>query len=166
MKLRDRRKHKGRSECGSYFALPHAVMESPNYRALSAHTVKLLNDLGMQYRGANNGDLSAAWKIMHPRGWRSRDTLGRALAELLHFGLIEKTRQGGLNHCSLYALTWLAIDECRGKLDASATRVASGLWKTPQAPMPKPPRKNATPNTTGVSDRHGRRASSTRPACQ
>ena len=163
---RSRRKTTGRAESGGYFAQPHMVMTSPNYLALSAHAVKLLNDLGLQYRGANNGDLCAAWKIMQPRGWRSRDTLGRALAELLHFGMIEKTRQGGLNHCSLYALTWLAIDECRNKLDVPATRVASGLWKTPQPPMPKRKRKNATPNTTGVSDRHGRRVSATRQACQ
>lgn len=137
-------------------------MASPNYRELSAHAVKLLNDLGLQFRGANNGDLSAAWKLMQPRGWRSRDTLGRALAELLHFGLIEKTRQGGLNHCSLYALTWLAIDECKGKLDVSATAVASGKWKESKPPRPKPERKNAASNTTGVSDRHDPRVSATR----
>lgn len=161
-----RRKATGRTESGGYFAQPHAVMESPNYRALSAHAVKLLSDLGLQFRGANNGDLSAAWKIMQPRGWRSRDTLWRALSELLHFGLIEKTRQGSLNHCSLYALTWQAVDECGGKLDVSATRVASGLWKTPQPPMPKRQRKNTPPNTTGVSHRHGERVRPTRQSCQ
>ena len=161
-----RRNIKGRAETGGYLKLPHAVMESPNYRTLSPHARMLLNDLGLQFRGANNGDLSAAWKILQPRGWRSRDTLGRALAELLHYGLIEKTRQGGLNHCSLYALTWLAIGECRNKLDVPATRVASCLWKAPQLPMPKRTRKNTAPNTTGVSDRHDRRASATRQACQ
>ena len=161
-----RRKTTGRADGGGYFKLPHAVMESPNYRALSPHARMLLNDLGLQFRGANNGDLSNAWKLMQQRGWRSRDTLGRALAELLHFGMIEKTRQGGLNHCSLFALTWLAIDECRNKLDVPATRVTSGLWNKPQPPMPKRERKNATPNTTGVSDRHGTRASATRQACQ
>lgn len=173
MKPRGRRKHKGRSESGGFFALPHAVMNSPNYRALSAQAVKLLNDLGGQFRGSNNGDLGSAWKVMQPRGWKSRDTLGRALAELLHFGMIEKTRQGGLNCCSLYALTWWAIDECTGKLDVLLTRVPSGLWKTPQPPMPKPKPKNHTPSTTGVSTRHDRRVSSsssapipTRPACQ
>ena len=161
-----RRKATGRAEGGGYFKLPHAVMESPNYRALSPHARMLLNDVGLQFRGANNGDLSAAWKIMQARGWRSRDTLGRAQAELLHFGMIEKTRQGGLNQCNLFALTWLAIDECKGKLAESATRVASGLWKTPQQPMPKRQRKNTTPNTTGVSHRHGMRVRSTRQACQ
>ncbi len=121
----------------------------------------LLNDLGLQYRGANNGDLTAAWKIMQARGWRSRDTLGRALAELLHFGMIEKTRQGGLNRCGLYALTWHAIDECRGKLDCPPTHTGSGLWQTPKDPMPKREKKRA-PSTAGVSARHGRRVSESR----
>lgn len=163
---RTRRKSIGRAEGGGYFGQPHAVMESPNYRALSPHARMLLNDLGLQFRGTNNGDLSAAWKLMQPRGWRSRDTLGRALAELLHFGLIEKTRQGGLNHCSLFALTWRSIDECRNKLDVSTTAVPSNLWKTPKPPMPERKRKNTSPNTLGVSNRHCTRDSATRQACQ
>src|SRR5690349_7962559 len=105
MSSRSRSKAKGRSETGSFFAFPHAVMESPAFRQLSAHAVKLLCNLGEQYRGKNNGDLCAAWKVMQPRGWKSRDTLARAISELLAAGLIEKTRQGGLHCCSLYALT-------------------------------------------------------------
>lgn len=163
---RTREKILGRKDEGGYFSLPHAVMESSNFRALSAHAVKLLVNIGGQFKGANNGDLSAAWKVMHPRGWRSRDTLTRALAELLYFGLIEKTRQGGLNHCSLYALTWKAIDECKGKLDVLATRRPSSMWNTPQPPMPKLERKNATSNTVDVSNRHDSRVSPTRRACQ
>lgn len=152
MNARDRRKHKGRAEGGGYLALPHAVMASPNYRALSAHAIKLLCDLGGQFRGHNNGDLSAAWAIMKPLGWRSRDTLGRALRELLAAGMIELTRQGGLNRCSLYALTWIAIDECRGKLDVAPTRVPSGLWKSQAS-------GSAKPSTATVSGRHGYRVS-------
>ncbi|HJU08173.1 MAG TPA: hypothetical protein VJ727_06790 [Rhodanobacteraceae bacterium] len=159
---RRRRKAKSRMEIGTYFALPHAVMNSPNFRALSAHAVKLLTDLGGQYHGYNNGDLCAAWRIMHARGWKSRDTLARALSELLHFGMIEKTRQGGLNRCGLYALTWHAIDECRGKLECVATRVPSGLWKEPKPSMPKRTRKKQNAGTAGVSRRHGRRDSERR----
>jgi hypothetical protein len=55
--------------------------------------------------------------------------LARRLKELVHFGLIEMTRQGGLNRCSLYALTWRPIDDCKGKLDCAATKNASGKWK-------------------------------------
>ncbi|MDR3388337.1 MAG: hypothetical protein P4L92_14910 [Rudaea sp.] len=167
------RKAKGRLESGTFFALPHEIMDAPNYWALSAQAVKLLNDLGRQYNGMNNGDFCAAWKTMHARGWKSRDTLGRALAELLHFGMIEKTRQGGLNRCSLYAVAWRPIDECKGKLDVSSTRVASGSWRTPRPPMPKPVKKIQLSSTAGVSTRHGTRVSDdpiaselTRQACQ
>ncbi len=170
---RTRRKIVGRSDSGGFFALPHAVLDSPNFRMLSAHAVKLLCDLGRQFRGTNNGDLSAAWRLMHARGWRSRDTLCHALAELQHFGLIERTRQGGLHQCSLYALTWKAIDDCKGKLDCAPTRVPSGKWQQTQATMPKPERKNRAPSPTGVSVRHAPRVNSirftepsTRPACQ
>lgn len=166
MKPRNRRKHTGRAESGGFFALPHAVMASPAYRSLSAHAVKLLCDMGGQYRGSNNGDLGAAWRVMQPLGWRSRDTLGRALRELTDAGLIEQTRQGGLNRCSLYALTWHAIDECGGKLDVRPTRVASRLWMAKQADE----KQNAS--TVAVSDRHGSRVNAgavrfmpTRQAC-
>lgn len=79
---RTRRKIVGRSDGGGFFALPNAVLESPNYRMLSAQAVKLLCDLGSQFKGANNGDLCATWSLMHARGWKSRDTLGHALGKL------------------------------------------------------------------------------------
>ncbi len=156
---RQRQRAKGRMHSGGYLALPHALLNSPNYRGLSACAVKLLNDLGFQYRGSNNGDLCAAWRVMHARGWKSRDTLCRALAELRHTGMIEMTRQGGKNRCSLFALTWLAIDECGGKLDCAATRVSSGLWKEPKPPMPNRLGRKQNADTAGVSIRHGRRDS-------
>ena len=170
---RTRRKIKGRAESGGFFALPFVVLNSPNYKMLSAHAVKLLCDLGAQYKGHNNGDLTATWRVMHARGWKSRDTLGHALTELLHFCMIEKNRQGGLHSCNLFALTWHPIDECAGKLDCAPTRVPSGKWREPQAAMPKTERKNRAPSTPGVSNRHGRRVNSphivelsTRQACQ
>lgn len=161
---RTRRKNVGRADSGGFLRLPHAVLDSPNFRALSAHGVKLLCDLGRQYRGKNNGDLSATWSLMHARGWKSRDTLGHALGELQHFGLIERTRQGGMHQCSLFALTWCAIDDCKGKLDCAPTRVPSGKWRQPQVAMPKPERKNRAPSTAGVSIRHGPRVNSPRIA--
>jgi hypothetical protein len=152
---RKRQRAKGRRVTGTYFGLPHAVMDTPNYRALSAPAVKLLNDVGRQYRGFNNGDLCITWRVMQPRGWKSRDTLYRAKTELLRAGMIELTRQGGLHCCNLYALTWQPVDECNGKLDVSATRVASSLWKQPKAQGSNAKRQNA--NTVTVSPRHGYR---------
>jgi hypothetical protein len=126
------KKARGRKETGSFIALPQVVLNSDSYKRLSAHSIKLLVDLFRQYRGNNNGDFSAAWKIMHAFGWKSRDTLCRALKELVNSGLIEMTRQGGLHKCSLYAVTWRAVDDCRGKLDCSSTNVPSNLWRVPK----------------------------------
>lgn len=133
MSLR-RERAKGRRQSGSFLALPHAILNCPNYLVLSAQARMLLFDVAVQFKGGNNGDLCAAWKLMRARGWRSRDTLGKALAELRQYGLIEMTRQGGLHKTSLYALTWLPIDECNGKLDVPPTHVASGLWRVPKEP--------------------------------
>lgn len=130
---RRRDRHKGRSEGGTFVAIPHAVLNSPNYLALSMHARGLLFDMAVQYRGKNNGDLCAAWTLMKRRGWKSKETLGRALKELRDYGFILLTRQGGRNLCSLYALTWRPIDHCGGKLDEPSTVTAPGTWKEPRA---------------------------------
>ena len=120
---------KGRKESGSFLAIPHAVLRSPNFIALSSSGVKLLIDLATEYKGTNNGDLCATWSMMKKRGWKSQDTLNRALRELISRGMIVKTRQGGLNYASLYALSWRRIDECGGKLDISSTIAPPGNWR-------------------------------------
>jgi len=45
----------------------------------------------------------------------------RALRALMDAELVMLTRQGGRNLCSLYAFTWLPINECGGKLDVAET---------------------------------------------
>jgi hypothetical protein len=127
-----RERIKGRRDTGWFFRMPVAVLDSPAYCGLSFKARALLFDLGAQYRGNNNGDLAAAWSVMKKRGWKSKDTLQRALLELLEVGMIELTRQGGLHCASLYAVTWLSIDECGGKLDVKSTAVPTNLWKQPR----------------------------------
>lgn len=126
---RTREKFKARRDSGWFFRMPVEVLDSRTYCALSFKARALLLDLGAQYRGNNNGDLAAPWSWMRKRGWVSKDTLHRALKELLETGMIELTRQGGLHCPSLYAVTWLGIDECSGKLDIKANPVPSGLWR-------------------------------------
>ena len=133
---RNRLKSKGRRDRGSYVQLPHEVLNHQNFTGLSGNAVKLLLDLYSQYRGKNNGDLSAPWSRMSKRGWRSKGTLHRAIKELLTFGWIKISRYGGLNRCSLYAVTFKAVDECGGKLDIPSTQTAPGDWNEI---------KNATP---------------------
>lgn len=126
---RNRQKMKGRREGGSFVIIPHAFFECENYRSLSPRAVKLLFDLYSQYRGANNGDFTMAWSIMVSKGWTSKDQLHKARQELLASGFIVQTRQGWNNHCSLYGVTFLPIDDCKGKLDHAATLTPLGWWK-------------------------------------
>ena len=151
MKPRDRAKHKGRKVQGGFTLIPHAVQDSPNWRACGGSAIKLLCDLARQYRGANNGDLCASMSILKPKGWTSPETVTFALRELRHYGLIVQTRQGGLHAASLYAVTWHAIDECGGKLDCAATSVPLGNWREPAATPFKRPKKNRKASTDSVT---------------
>lgn len=127
---RTRQKSKGRRESGCFMAVPAVVLESPNFRCLTTKAKALILDIGAKYNGHNNGDLAAPWSWMRQRGWRSKQTLENALRELRRMGMIELTRQGGLNGPSLYAFTWFGIDACKGKLDVSENPVPSGKWKS------------------------------------
>ncbi len=117
----------------SFVPLPREVFKSPEFAALSSSAVKLLIDLLMQFTGSNNGDFSLAWKIMKPKGWRSKATLERAKKGLLEKGFIEETRKGGRHCCSLYSVTWLRVDLCNGKLDARANYSKSNAWQNKNA---------------------------------
>ncbi len=118
---RSRQKHKGRGGTPPFFQLKHQLLDLPAYIALP-HTAKsLLVDIGRQFKGHNNGDLCVTLKVLEPRGWTSSDTMRRALKALIDADLVMQTRQGGRNLCSLYAFTWLPINECGGKLDISET---------------------------------------------
>ena len=146
---RIRRKHTGRSEKGTFTAFPHAVERSANWQMCGGTAIKLLHFLAGQYNGINNGDFSAALS-QKPAGLNSSSTLDRALNELKHYGLIEMTRQGGLNKCSLFAVTWHAIDHCGGKLEVAATKTPPATWKEPRTKFKSPPqKKKATPESGG-----------------
>ena len=118
-----------RGEKGGYAALYHCVLRSEALMKLSAHASKLMIDLLSQYYGSNNGDLCATYSLMQKRGWRSKGTLNRAIKELLEAGFIEVSRQGGRHLCSLYAFTFYAVDECKGKLDIRPTNSPKSLWR-------------------------------------
>jgi hypothetical protein len=82
MRANDFAMRRAKRDPGGFVALPNIVIRSHQIARLSAHAVKLLFDLLAQYNGGNNGDLCATWTLMQPRGWKSRDTLGKALKEL------------------------------------------------------------------------------------
>lgn len=130
---------KDKREGGGFIALPHVVIRSKSFCLLSSYAIKLLFDLLSQYNGGNNGDLCAAWTLMETRGWKSKETLSKSIKQLIEAGWLELTRQGGRHKASLYAITFYAIDECKGKLDVQPTQKPRGTWKQnePLPPMPK-----------------------------
>lgn len=124
-----------RREPGGFAAIPHCLLESQVYIGLSAHAIKLLNDLMSQFKGSNNGNLCLAWTLMEKRGWKSRDTLDKARKELLNVELIEITRRGDRKKPNLYALSFFAIDGCSGKLDINPTDSPTSRWRLHE-PLP------------------------------
>lgn len=88
----------------------------------------MLLGLIRQYRGQNNGDLSASFTQAKLWGINSKTTLAKALDELQTRNLIVRTREGRFikpgGCCALYALTWQPINECDGKLEVAATVTA------------------------------------------
>ena len=134
MSNQDYSRSKGRRKLPLFTMLRHDVMDSPNYRALSHRAVRLLMDIARQYNGSNNGDLCVTYKVMKPRGWTSKDQLWKALEELEYYGLIVRSRQGGQHMCSLFALTWFEIHECKGKHELRASKSPPNNWKLVQKP--------------------------------
>lgn len=113
---------------GLYGAIPHAVLDSAAFKGASHPAKALLFDLIRQHSGNNNGHLHLSFSWLAGRGWKSRDVIQRARAELMDRGLLIQTRQGGLNiGASRYALTWLHISNYVG-LEIERKDYHPGAW--------------------------------------
>ena len=157
------RRHPKRRLTGKHFAMvPVEVLTSDAYRKLPNYAKVVLFAVAGQYRGNNNGDLAMTWAIGRPFGVSSKEHLVSALAMLIDRGLIAKTRQGGKRPLgpSLYALTWMPIDDLKGKIDCGPTMVAANTWALWTAPSGLPADQST------VKQRDCRRTRSGLPADQ
>ena len=102
---------------GRYIPLETRILKHEAFIKLSPYATKLLFDLMSQFNGYNNGDLCCTWSIMKDRNWKSQSTLNEARIDLINAGFIYKTRQGGKNHCSLYALSFFGVTDRKGRFD-------------------------------------------------
>jgi len=108
---------------GNAFVIPVSLIRHENYIHLSPWAHKL-------FTGFNNGYLCAAWSLMSQCGWKSPVTLRNAILELEHYGLLQRTQQGGRNKPTLFAFTWRRISEKPGKpLDVGPTTKPTDAWK-------------------------------------
>jgi hypothetical protein len=140
-----RRKHaKGSRDQGGFVALPHVVIDSHAYRALSYPARALLIDLCRQYHGDDNGRLLASRKELAKLGWTSNDVIHRAKVELLNAGFIYETVMGSRpNKASWYALTFHCLD----RLDGYDPGAAAGFQRSAYL-------KNSVPFVRPAGQRH------------
>lgn len=117
MSTRRRGKYYGGRDGRGFSPWPIECATHWNFYRLTPYAKALLFELIGQYRGRNNGDLTCAWSVLKDRGLGCRNTVYKAELELMRTGWTARTRQGGRNQCNLYALTFLDIDDCNGKLD-------------------------------------------------
>lgn len=99
----------------SFVSIPWEVLHCNGYQKLSHVARSLLLEFALQINvrrdSANNGRLLCTQKYMRTRGWRSSDTLNRALNELLEGGFIYRTMQGHRpNKASWYAVTFRKLE--------------------------------------------------------
>lgn len=116
-------------EPGAFAAIPHDVLRSAKFAALSPAAVKLLCDLLAQCDGKNNGVLFATWDRMRKRGWRGKHRLVNARQELASAGFILETRKGARpNRAAWWAITWFSLKWNR-EMDIAASSYVRGLWR-------------------------------------
>jgi hypothetical protein len=120
---------KAKRDGDRYVAVPHVVLDSPSYRALSHTARSLLLDIARQYTGTNNGRLVACAKYLRPLGWKSHDTVSRALVELKEASLLIETRLGMRpNRAAWFALGWYTLDDTKG-MDVDPKTYRTGQYK-------------------------------------
>jgi len=111
--------------------LPKRLLLSREYAALRNGARALLIDVAAQYNGYNNGALTAAWKPMQDRGWKSKRGLYRARDELLETGFLVIThyQRSTSRRPIYYAITWEGIDETKHTRDQRPSVVPLNTWK-------------------------------------
>ena len=150
---RNRKGHDTSRDSGGFVALPWAVLDSPAYIGLSHPAKALLMEIARQYVRDNNGRLLASRAHLAGRGWKSHDTITRALRELVAAKFIHQTVMGCRpNKASWYAVTWRMLDRIPG-YDAGA---AESFQRSAYA---RPPLKNAS-----LSPSHGPEIAETGPS--
>jgi hypothetical protein len=131
-------KFKGSKINESFVPFVRSVFDALRHKSPSPHACKLLLDLAGQYRGNNNGNLTAAWSVMSQLGWNSRTTLWRCKKELIDAGYVHVTRKGHMpSTCELLALTWFPLD-VSNKFDPEALAGFKSKAYRDKTPLPMP----------------------------
>lgn len=90
----------------------HRQLHSPAWRSLSGSAVKVLLAIGSFERGENNGAIYFSERKGAELTGLSRNTVCRAIRELIEKGFVYCAERGGFSrktaHAACYGLTWIA----------------------------------------------------------
>ena len=141
---------------GSYTPIPHAVLDSQAFTGASNRAKAMIFEFLRQHNGRNNGRMQATSSWLVGRGWRSKESISKAVAELVERSLLLLTKRGGLNAGpSWFALTWLPITDFSG-LDIKPQAYWPGAWSTCDLPAPQTTRRvkkrTTHPDSRGSTD--------------
>ena len=108
-------KKKKFKRCNNFASIPRYVIDTKAFKSLRGNSVKLLLLLASQYKGNNNGDLIITYSF-YKSHFKSSQTMYAARDELEQKGFIATNAYGGMSYGgyktpSLYALTWLPVDD-------------------------------------------------------
>lgn len=118
-----RHNKKGRSTTERFVALPHYMLHSPAWRALSSVARAVFIELMTLYNGGNNGHIAFSARTGAERVRCSKATAARALVELQEVGFIEISTRGAFHRKTPHATEWrLTLHRCdrTGELPSKA----------------------------------------------
>jgi hypothetical protein len=99
----------GRSTKERFVRLPHFMLQSSAWRSLCTVARSVFVELALIYNGSNNGRIAMSARTAGERVNCSKNTAGRALAELVQKGFIEVCSRGKFDrktpHATEYRLT-------------------------------------------------------------
>lgn len=101
----------------NFAGIPRYVMDTKAYKSLGGNAVKLLMCVAYQFKGKNNGDLLITHSFLKSY-FKSNQTMYNARDELEKKGFIAINVYGGMSYGgykrpTLYALTWLTVNDFR-----------------------------------------------------
>ena len=108
IKRRNRTHTNGRSKGeGRYVALPHIILNSPAWKALSPHARCLFIEMKRRYNGQNNGFITLSHREAAEAFCGGKGTAQKRFAELVTSGFIRMANKGhyGNRHASEWLLT-------------------------------------------------------------
>jgi hypothetical protein len=140
----------GRSTTERFVGLPHFMLGSSAWRSLSPVARSVFVELAFIYNGGNNGRIALSARVAGDRVCCSKNTAGRALAELIQKGFVEVCSRGKFDRKTPHATEYrLTLYPCNRTNERASKRFMSWSPDGPKS-VAGPTRGTAGVNTETV----------------